>query len=70
MEALLIESHQNLESWRFEPRTHEERVHIRYSFVIDPTLEIPQGYLKFDRIQFDLPNQVTVLGRSLSSGIN
>jgi len=64
-ETLVDEAIRNFKTWRLEPSSRKDRVRITYSYVIDPGLPVPSGYRKFARAQMELPNQVTIRGRSL-----
>lgn len=64
-EMLVNEAVRNLNSWRFEPSSAKDSIRITYSYIIDPTLEIPAPYHRQVDVQLGLPNQVTIRGRSL-----
>lgn len=55
----------NLKTWRLEAARREEPIQIKYSYVIDPSLPMPQGYRRQVESQLALPNQVTIRGRIL-----
>lgn len=64
-ETLVNEAIQNLETWRVEAKSTQDPIRITYSYVIDPSLNIPVAYHRNVDVQLRLPNQITIRGRSL-----